>query len=118
MDLDRAGARRPLSVSVDWISRLDDRIRFEVRLTPNAGRDEIAGLGEDANGKTHLKARVTAIPEKGKANKALIALLSKTLRVPKGAIAIVAGETSRVKTVEMDGEPDELAAAVQVLAAV
>lgn len=105
-------------MSAGWITRLDGRIRFEVRLTPNAGRNEVAGVGEDADGKPHLKVRVTAIPEKGKANKALIALLSKSLRVPKGAIAIVAGETSRVKTVEMEGEPDELAAAVQVLAAV
>ncbi len=116
MDLDRAGARRPLSVSVDWISRLDDRIRFEVRLTPNAGRDEIAGLGEDANGKTHLKARVTAIPEKGKANKALIALLSKALRVPKGAISIASGETSRVKTVEIAGDTGDPETALRAIA--
>ena len=99
-----------------WISVLQDRIRFEVRLTPNAGRDEMSGIGADADGKSHLKVRVTAIPEKGKANKALIALLSKTLRVPKGSISIVAGETSRVKTVEIKGEANDLRAMLQGLA--
>lgn len=87
-----------------------------MRLTPNAGRDEIAGLGEDADGNTHLKARVTAIPEKGKANKALTALLSKRLRVPKGSIFIVSGETSRVKTVEIKGDVDDLGAALRAIA--
>ncbi len=99
-----------------WISVLQDRIRFEVRLTPNAGRDEMSGIGADADGKPHLKVRVTAIPEKGKANKALIALLSKSLRVPKGSIAIVSGETSRVKTVEIAGDAADLRAALQDLA--
>ena len=105
-------------MTAGWIARLEGRIRFEVRLTPNAGRNEVSGVGEDADGKPHLKVRVTAIPEKGKANKALIALLSKSLRVPKGAISIVSGETNRVKTVEIEGEVDELAAAVQVIAEV
>jgi uncharacterized protein len=103
-------------VNAGWVSRLGDRIRFEVRLTPNAGRDEITGIGEDADGKPHLKVRVTAIPEKGKANKALIALLSKSLKVPKGAIAIVSGETSRVKTVEIAGDAEALSATLVDLA--
>lgn len=106
---------RSLSVSAGWISLLEDRIRFEVRLTPNAGRDDVSGIGADADGKTHLKVRVTAIPEKGKANNALIALLSKTLRVPKGSISIVSGETSRVKTVEITGDAEELRATLQGL---
>ncbi|TDH37738.1 DUF167 domain-containing protein [Pseudohoeflea suaedae] len=99
------------------MTRLEGRIRFEVRLTPNAGRDEVSGLGEDADGKPHLKIRVTAIPEKGKANKALIALLSKSLRVPKGAIAIVSGETNRVKTLEIEGQPAEIETALNELVA-
>ena len=103
-------------MSAGWITRLDDRIRFEVRLTPNAGRNEVAGVGEDADGKPYLKVRVTAIPEKGKANKALIALLSKALRVPKGAISIASGETSRVKTVEIAGDTGDPETALRAIA--
>ena len=103
-------------MNAGWISVLEDRIRFEVRLTPNAGRDEMSGIGADADGKTHLKVRVTAIPEKGKANKALIALLSKALRVPKGAISIASGETSRVKTVEIAGDTGDPETALRAIA--
>lgn len=99
-----------------WISRTERGVRFDLRLTPGAGRDQVTGLATDADDKCHLKARVTAVPEKGKANKALIALLSKALRVPKGSIAIVAGETSRMKTVEIAGDGAALEAALSQLA--
>jgi hypothetical protein len=76
-----------------------DGIAFAVRLTPKGGRDRIEGWTTGADGKAHLKARVAAPPEGGKANAALIALLAKTLDVKKSAIHIVAGETARLKTV-------------------
>ncbi|WP_457678072.1 DUF167 domain-containing protein [Thermovibrio sp.] len=50
-----------------------------------------------------LKVKVTAPPEKGKANEALIELLSKRLKVPKRSISIVSGQTSRVKRVFIEG---------------
>ncbi len=46
-----------------------------------------------------LKIKVTAIPEKGKANQAVIKLLSKYLGIPKSAMTITSGETSKLKTV-------------------
>jgi len=46
---------------------------------------------------------VTVPPEGGKANRAVVELLSKTLKVPKSSIEIVRGETSRVKTVRIEG---------------
>lgn len=54
-------------------------MELRVRLTPSGGRDAIDGVETDAEGQAYVKARVTAVPEDGKANKALIALLSKTL---------------------------------------
>jgi uncharacterized protein (TIGR00251 family) len=54
-----------------------------------------------------LKARLTAPPVEGAANEALIALLAEYLAVPKRAIRIVHGATSRQKTVEIAGVTEE-----------
>jgi uncharacterized protein len=85
-----------------------DHLRLSVRLTPNGGRDAIDGMETDAEGNAFLKARVSAVPEDGKANKALIALLSKKLRVPKSSISFVSGETARKKILRIDGDPEDL----------
>jgi uncharacterized protein len=45
-----------------------DHVRVTVRLTPNGGRDGIDGVESGADGQDHLKVRVRAIPEKGKAS--------------------------------------------------
>lgn len=79
-------------------TRHADHIRLSLRLTPNAGRDAIDGFETADDGESFLRARVTAVPEDGKANKALIALLAKTLRIPKSAISFVSGETARKKS--------------------
>jgi len=50
-----------------------------------------------------LKIRVTVPPEGGKANRAVVELLSKTLKVPKSSIQITRGETGRIKTVRIEG---------------
>lgn len=87
-------------------------LRIAVRLTPRGGRDRIEGWAKDASGARQLKARVAAVPEDGKANAALIALLAKTLGIAKGRIRIVGGGTARNKLVEIEGEAAALAAAL------
>ena len=77
--------------------------RLAVRLTPRGGRDRIDGWGRDDAGRAFLKARVSAPPADGEANAALEALIAKTLKVSRGAVRIVSGETARVKQVEIDG---------------
>ncbi len=77
----------------------DGGILFALRLTPKGGRDAVEGWSVGADGSEHLKARVASPPEDGKANAALIALLAKTLDVRKTTIEIIAGETSRLKTI-------------------
>jgi uncharacterized protein (TIGR00251 family) len=72
--------------------------RFNVRVIPNAGRDQIVGWQEDV-----LKIKLQAVPEDGKANKALCELLAKELGCPKRDVRIVSGEKSRNKLVEIDG---------------
>lgn len=83
-------------------------VTLAVRLTPNAKRDALDRISEDAGGGAQLRISVTAIPEKGKANAALAKLLSKKLRLPKSSIRLIAGEQNRNKTVLFEGDPDEL----------
>lgn len=71
---------------------------FFVRVSPGADRNRILGEHDGA-----LKVAVSAPPERGKANKALIAYLAKMLGVKKGDLQIAAGETSRTKRVELAG---------------
>jgi uncharacterized protein (TIGR00251 family) len=84
-----------------------------VRLTPKAAKDRIDGIANLADGRNVLKARVRAVPEKGKANAALEALLAKALGVPKSAVSVIAGGTSRLKSVQVTGNPDLLADAME-----
>ena len=56
---------------------------LSARVTPKASRNEIAGLHAAADGVVSLSVRVTAAPDKGRANRAVIALLAKNAHVPK-----------------------------------
>ncbi|HSV30274.1 MAG TPA: DUF167 family protein [Candidatus Omnitrophota bacterium] len=85
-------------------------IRVAVRLTPKASRDRVEGLAPEADGGQVLKVSVTAVPEDGKANAALIKLLSKQWRVAKSSIDIVQGATDRRKVLHVSGDPDDLEA--------
>ena len=79
-------------------------VDLHVRLTPKSARDAVDGIEAAADGRSHLKARVRAVPEDGKANKALLRLLSEALGVPASAMTIVAGATARLKTVRIAGD--------------
>ena len=91
----------------DLWQRHGDHIRLSVRLTPNGGRDAIDCVEQDADGNAHLKARVSAVPEGGKANKALVILLAKKLRLPKSSITFISGETARKKILRIDTDPED-----------
>lgn len=84
-------------------------IRLAVKVTPKASADRIQGWVEDEDGVRVLKIAVTAVPEEGRANKAVIALLAKRLKLPKSAITIASGESSRRKTLLIDGDTALLA---------
>ncbi len=79
-------------------------LTFQVRLTPNASRDGVEAWRFDSAGNSHLATRVRAIPEKGKANTALIALLAKQLAIPKRDIDVVRGASSRLKTIRISAD--------------
>ena len=69
-----------------------------VKVAPGARKDEITGWMGDA-----LKLRVSAPPEKGRANRAVAALLARTLATSRDAIVIVAGAGSRRKLIRIEG---------------
>ena len=83
-------------------------LRVAVRLTPKASRDRIQGAGAEADGSVVLKAQVTTVPEDGKANAALIKLLSKQWRVPKSDMEIIQGATDRRKVILISGDGSDL----------
>ena len=70
-------------------------IRVEVQ--PKAARSEILGFRGDV-----LHVKVTAPPEKGKANEALLKLLAEALGVPRTRIRVLRGHTSRYKSIAVD----------------
>jgi uncharacterized protein YggU (UPF0235/DUF167 family) len=76
-----------------------------IRVTPKSAQAGLGGLYTGADGKLSLQVKVRAQPEKGRANEAAIELLAEALGLPKRAFAITAGETDRLKTVRIAGDP-------------
>ncbi|BCG85142.1 UPF0235 protein [Mesorhizobium sp. 113-3-9] len=93
----------------------ENGIDLFVRLTPKSSMDRLEGVETSADGRSHLKARVRAVPENGAANQALEKLVAKTLGVPASAVSVVAGGTARLKTLRIAGDPEALAQRVQAL---
>src|SRR5467141_2908983 len=83
-------------------------ISVALRVTPRGGQDRIDGLETLANGRSVVKVRVRAIAEGGEANRAVTELLAKELGVRKSAVRLVAGVTSRLKQIVVDGDPKRL----------
>jgi uncharacterized protein len=85
-----------------------DGVRVTIRLTPKAAGDRLLGVVTDDAGRPAVKASVSAPPEDGKANAALLKLLAKACGVPRSALSLVSGQTHRTKLVAIAGEPAEL----------
>lgn len=79
-------------------TRKDDAVEFALRVIPGSNASEIVGAHDGA-----LKIRVQAAPEKGKANKAVIQLLSKSLGASVKSVEMISGETSQRKRVRVFG---------------
>jgi uncharacterized protein (TIGR00251 family) len=92
-------------------------ISIALRVTPRGGRDDIDGIETLADGRDVLKVRVRAIADGGEANRAVLELLAKALRVPKARLKILSGATSRLKQVAVDGDPEQLGEALRKLIA-
>jgi hypothetical protein len=93
-------------------SETADGVRLAVRLTPKASAERIIGLADEADGGVVLKVAVTAAPEAGKANAALLKLLARAFRLPPRDFSVVRGLTDRRKVVAVTGAPAALAARI------
>jgi len=94
------------------IAGVADGVRLSVRLTPKASSDRIAGVVVDDAGRPALKAAVTAAPEDGKANAALLRLLAKAFDLPRTTLSVVSGHAHRTKLVHVAGDPAVLSARI------
>jgi uncharacterized protein YggU (UPF0235/DUF167 family) len=90
-----------------------DGVRLAVRLVPGASAERVLGIAAEADGGVALKLSVTAPPEGGKANAALLRVLARLLRVPKGHLALVLGHADRRKVVHVRGDPAILSRTVE-----
>ncbi|MBX7123186.1 MAG: DUF167 domain-containing protein [Opitutaceae bacterium] len=72
--------------------------RLSIRVVPNASRDEIAGWLAES-----LKVKLRAPALDGRANEALCRFLAEKLRLPQRQVAILQGEKSRQKLIEIHG---------------
>lgn len=75
-----------------------DVARVAVKLQPRGGRDELLGFADDV-----LRARVSAPPVDGKANRALCKLIAEAAGVAPSRVTVVRGAKSREKLVEIQG---------------
>lgn len=90
------GGNPPASDSLPWMRVSIDEVIIEVTARPGASRQGAIGLAGD-----RLVIAVHSRPEKGNANDELIEYLATEMRVPKSALMIVRGETSRRKTIRI-----------------
>jgi uncharacterized protein YggU (UPF0235/DUF167 family) len=91
-------------------------VSIALRVTPRGGRDGIDGIERLSDGRSVLKVRVRAIADGGEANRAVLALLAKSLRVPKASVSLLSEATSRLKQIAVEGDPARLAEALRQLA--
>jgi uncharacterized protein (TIGR00251 family) len=71
---------------------------LRVKVIPKSSRTELAAVLPDGT----WKVKVTAAPEKGKANRALCEFIAEKLGVAKSRVRVVSGETSRDKRIRVD----------------
>jgi len=81
-----------------------DELVVAVRLVPKAGANAIGAVELDGSGQARLKVRVTAAPESGKANAALIRLLAKAWGLAPSRISLARGAKTRNKELRIAGD--------------
>ncbi|MBD3359439.1 MAG: YggU family protein [Candidatus Buchananbacteria bacterium] len=69
---------------------------YTIKVIPGSKKNKIIKLNQNS-----LKIKLTAPPEKGKANKQLIEFLGKYFKIPKNNIEILAGQTNKTKIVKI-----------------
>jgi len=96
--------------------RHGDRIHVRVRVTPRASVDRVEGTMVTADGPA-IRTKVRAVPTDNEANEAVVRLIARIAGRPPSAVTVLAGATSRIKTLAVDGNPDEVERALKDSAA-
>ena len=92
----------------DWFRQsADGRLTLTLHIQPGAKKTEFAGLHGEA-----LKIRLAAPPVDGKANEALLRFIAEVLHLPKSAVTLKSGQTSRHKVLEVNGTTADAVAAL------
>ncbi len=85
-----------------WSLSGDDLV-LRVKVSPNASKDAVEDIVTDADGRALLRIRVRAVAEKGKANKAVCALLAKHFDLPKTRFDVMKGSKNSMKHILITG---------------
>jgi uncharacterized protein (TIGR00251 family) len=95
---------------MSFIQQHPQGVLLKIYVQPRSSMNQISGLYGDA-----LKIKLTAPPVDSKANSLCIAFLSKCLGVPKSALEIIAGHTSRSKKLLYRTKTDDLRRDLHIL---
>jgi len=74
---------------------------LRIKVNPGSAQNKILGKFLDEKGEEYLKINLTAPPQDGKANEALIKFLAKEFKISKSQIEIIRGETARIKLLKI-----------------
>ena len=94
------------------MSRRENRSLIAVRVTPRSAKPGIGEWKSDVDGRSFLEVRVAAAPADGAANDEIIRLLAKALDLPKSSLAIVSGQTARLKRIAVPLNEAEIRARI------
>ena len=76
-------------------------MRLKIRLSPKSSANRIDAISLEPDHTRVVRAKVTAPPDKGKANEALIALLARDFHVRPSGLTLIMGQTDRNKVIEI-----------------
>ena len=79
----------------------DGAIQFAVRVSPRASRQAVEGVAVEADGAKLLQIAVSAPPEDGKANEAVLAVLARSIGIARSRLSLVSGLSARRKVVRL-----------------
>ncbi len=97
-----------MSPSASYISLRKEGVILTVKAKPGTSRRVPLRVVPVADGQSAVEVAVAAPPEDGKANKAILERLAKELGLKKNQLSIKAGSSGRLKTVEIEGDPEKL----------
>jgi hypothetical protein len=98
-----------------WLTRHAEGARVALKVTPGATSSRVQGVEVDGTGHARLAVRVSAPPEAGRANAALIKLLARRWRIPQRDLELVRGAGARRKVLHIHGSPEAVLARLRAV---